>query len=304
MTDSHNDESPESPVDAKFRSIAEAAPEKPAWYKAWSRLGPESTGEERLAVYQAVRDSGLLPEEAGFFLVSWQIDDIATRDAEEDLREYEDRMEAIQEAYCFDDGEVWSPGTSPEGYEKTRREYYQAWDEVFAKKLEAFGEQEMARLLRTDRERFEQLTEKGRRYFHGDQEPGAEAPILWMQQLAEAVAEHMTADSAMGPLGYCYGEEEGCWQIDVYPRSVELVGGAVDGEVVAPGFSLDLEGLRAAFDRITDSGWHSLGFPHAEGPNVWIEGVFRGREAFLRVLAYAPEDEEPGMKLDVTNGHK
>ena len=269
MTDSHNDESPESPVDAKFRSIAEAAPEKPAWYKAWSRLGPESTGEERLAVYQAVRDSGLLPEEAGFFLVSLQIDDIATRDAEEDLREY-----------------------------------YQAWDEVFAKKLEAFGEQEMARLLRTDRERFEQLTEKGRRYFHGDQEPGAEAPILWMQQLAEAVAEHMTADSAMGPLGYCYGEEEGCWQIDVYPRSVELVGGAVDGEVVAPGFSLDLEGLRAAFDRITDSGWQSLGFPHAEGPNVWIEGVFRGREVFFQVLAYAPEDEEPGMKLDVTNGHK
>ena len=110
MTDSHDDETPYSAIDAKLKSIAEAAPTKPVWYEAWSRLGLESTGEERLAVYRAVRDSGLLSEEAGFFLVSWQIDDIATRDAEKDLREYEDRMEAIPEAYRFDDGEVWSLG--------------------------------------------------------------------------------------------------------------------------------------------------------------------------------------------------
>ena len=29
-------------------------------------------------------------------------------------------------------------------------------------------------------------------------------------------------------------------------------------------------------------------------------GVFEGREVFLQVLAYAPEDEEPGLKLDAT----
>ncbi len=299
MTEFHDDEARHSAIDAKLKSIAETAPEKPAWYEAWSGLGPESTEEERLAVYQAIRDSGVLPEEARFFLVSLQIDDIASRDAEEDLREYEDRLETIQEAYSFDDGEVWSPGTAPEGYEETQREYHQAWDEVFAKKLEEFGEREMARLLRTDRKRFDQLTEEGRRYFHGDHDLEAEAPILWMKRLVEAVAEHMTADSAMGPLGYRYGEEEGFWQIDVYPTPVELVGGAADGEVVAPGFSLDLEGLRAAFARITDFGWQSLGFLHAEGPYVWIEGVFRGREVLLQVLAYAPEDEEPGMKLKV-----
>ncbi len=221
MTEFHDDEARHSAIDAKLKSIAETAPEKPAWYEAWSsRLGPESSEEERLSVYQAIRDSGVLPEEAGFFLVSLQIDDIASQDAEEDLREYEDRLETIQEAYSFDDGEVWSPGTAPEGYEETRREYHQAWDEVFAKKLEEFGEREMARLLRTDRKRFDQLTEEGRRYFHGDHDPEAEAPILWMKRLVEAVAEHMTADSAMGPLGYRYGEEEGFWQIDVYPMRI------------------------------------------------------------------------------------
>jgi hypothetical protein len=60
MTGSHGNESRWSTVDAKLKSIAEAAPQKPAWYAAWSRLGPESTEEERLAVYLAVRESGVL----------------------------------------------------------------------------------------------------------------------------------------------------------------------------------------------------------------------------------------------------
>ncbi len=107
----------------------------------------------------------------------------------------------------------------------------------------------------------------------------------------------MTADSPMGPLGYRYGEEEGYWDVDVYPTPIELVGGASDGEVVVPGFALDVDKLRATFDRIEALVWHSLGFPHDEGPRLVVEGVYQGREVFLQVLACAPEDEEPGMKL-------
>ena len=110
----------------------------------------------------------------------------------------------------------------------------------------------------------------------------------------------MTADSPMGPLGYRYGEDDGPWQIDLYPTPVELVGGAVDGEVVAPGFSLDIEQLRGLFDRLDAVAWQSLGFPDGEGPHVSVEGVYQGHEVFIQVLAYAPEDEEPGMKLDTT----
>jgi hypothetical protein len=67
MIDFHQDyEPPESPeslhaVDARLRSIAESAAEKPAWYEAWTRLTPDAAEEQRLAVYQAIRDSGLLP---------------------------------------------------------------------------------------------------------------------------------------------------------------------------------------------------------------------------------------------------
>ena len=41
-----------------------------------------------------------------------------------------------------------------------------------------------------------------------------------------------------------------------------------------------------------------MGFPADEGPRIGVGGVFRGRPVFLQVLAAAPEDEQPGMKLD------
>jgi hypothetical protein len=112
----------------------------------------------------------------------------------------------------------------------------------------------------------------------------------------------MEADSVQGPLGYRYGEEDGFWEVIVYPTPIELVGGAVDGEVVAPGFTLDLEGLRSGFDRIVDCCWNALGLVPSEGPYLAIEGKFQGHDLFLRILAYAPDDEEPSMKLDSTRG--
>jgi hypothetical protein len=62
--------------------------------------------------------------------------------------------------------------------------------------------------------------------------------------------------------------------------------------------SLDLETLRELFDRVDNFGWQSAGFPRGDGPFVEIEGVYRGGTVFVQVFASAPEDEEPGMKLD------
>ncbi len=178
--------------------------------------------------------------------------------------------------------------------------YSRAWGEVFACKLEQFGESEMAHLFRDDEQRFDRLTDAGRQYFFGPESNAESMPEIWLHGLVEAVAGCMMADSPMGPLGYRYGEDDGLWEIDLYPTPVELVGGAVDGEVVASGFSLDIEQLRSLFDRIDAVAWQSLGFPDGEGPHISIEGVYHGKEVFLQVLAYAPDDEEPGMKLDTT----
>jgi hypothetical protein len=116
--------------------------------------------------------------------------------------------------------------------------------------------------------------------------------------LVETVAGNMTTFSGPGPLGFLYQEEEGVWEIVIYPKPVELIGGADDGDIVVPGFSLDLEDLRGEFERVDAVSWQSLGYPNSEDPHVSIEGVYQGHEVFVQVLAYAPEDEEPGMKLD------
>ena len=148
----------------------------------------------------------------------------------------------------------------------------------------------------------EKNDETGDQAFFGPETPEEESEF-WLGDLVDAVAACMTADSPTGPLGCRYVEEGGFWHVILYPTPVELIGGAEDGEIVAPGFSLDLEALRALFDRVDTFDWRSLGFP-SDGPEVSIEGRFQGCESYLQVLAYAPDDEEPGMKLDtVRRGH-
>ena len=80
---------------------------------------------------------------------------------------------------------------------------------------------------------------------------------------------------------------------------VELVGGAADAGRVAPAFSLDLEQLGSAFEEVKDLGWNTLGWLDGYGPFIWVEGVYQGHDVFLRVLAEAPEGEEPAAKLHI-----
>jgi hypothetical protein len=123
-----------------------------------------------------------------------------------------------------------------------------------------------------------------------------------MAALVDVVAECFDAHSPMGPLGFRYLEEEALGELVVYPTPVELIGGAADGTVVIPGFSLDLQALLAAFERVTGLQWCAHGFgPHdPEGPCVSLEGIYQGHPVWLRMLAEPPEDEAPGLQLDTS----
>ncbi len=130
----------------------------------------------------------------------------------------------------------------------------------------------------------------------------AQHPPPWMEALVDVVAECLDAHSPMGPLGFRYREEDEHGELVVYPTPVELVGGAADGTVVIPSFSLDLHALLAAFERVTVLQWCAHGFgPHdPEGPCVSLEGLYQGHPVWLRVLAEPLEDEEPGLQLDTS----
>jgi hypothetical protein len=120
----------------------------------------------------------------------------------------------------------------------------------------------------------------------------------WLESLVEVIGSAMESH-APGPMGLRYREEDGEWDVLVYPLPVELIGGAHDGEVVAPTFSLDVEHVRAAFTRVDDLTWTAHAVEDEdETPCVSFEGEYDGRDVWLRVLAYPPEDEEPETKID------
>ena len=297
----HDNDPLHAAISAKLAAVVEASPTVPAWHDAWMALGPESTEEERLAVYQAVRDAGCLSDEASFYLVSWQIDAMASQDAEISLCHLDEHMKAIEEAHGLEAGKFWLPGKAPQEYEELRHKYEDAWDGVFVAKLEEFGEKEMARQFRADPDGFHERSKAGQEFFHGPREPekSDDAPE-WVYALAETVAGCMETLSGPGPLGFLYREQEGVWEIVVYPKPVALDGGPEDGEILAPAFSLDLEELRGEFARVDAVSWQSLGYPNGENPHVSIGGIYEGHEVFVQVLAYAPVEEEPGMRLDTT----
>ncbi len=103
-------------------------------------------------------------------------------------------------------------------------------------------------------------------------------------------------------MAFRWRQEEDQWQIMVYPTLGELIGGADDGALVSPGFSLDVQELTTAFEELVDVHWQAqaLGPHDQQGRHISIEGVYDGHQVYLQVLSDAPEDEEPGFKVDLT----
>ena len=127
------------------------------------------------------------------------------------------------------------------------------------------------------------------------------SPPAWLESLVELIIDNVIAHNTIGSFGYRYGQEDQLWEVILYPTPIELRGGAQDGAVIAPGFSLDLKSLYEAFDDIEALYWnaHSFSPSDQDDPSVSIEGHYQGHYVYLQILAYAPDDEPPSMALDL-----
>jgi hypothetical protein len=94
-------------------------------------------------------------------------------------------------------------------------------------------------------------------------------PPAWLEALFEEVMNGIEAHSP-GTFGYRYGDadEDGLWEILLYPTPVELHGGTEDGALVAPRFSLDVKAVCDAFDVVDSLYWtaHSFGLGRPSWP--------------------------------------
>lgn len=138
-------------------------------------------------------------------------------------------------------------------------------------------------------------------------EPNADSqPEAWLEDLIAGIGNCIEAHTLMGPFAWRYWPEDDFHHLLFYPTTVRLVGGKQDREEVLPGFSLDIDSLLSLFQSIEAVTWNSQGMgPYDdEGPRVSVEGIYQGHDVWLRVLAEPPEDEEPGMELDVSDSEE
>jgi hypothetical protein len=280
--DSDDTDALRAAIDARLVQIAAGCTEPPSWFGAWYRLRPESAHEDRLAVYQAVRDSGAVPREAGFFLVSTLIDIITMILAEEALSEHHAALDAIKEEHGLGPNEDFPEDETPADYERAEMSLHAAWNELYAQTLESYGETDMAQLCRQDRQRFEQLAEAGQRYFMATHATASN--LAWLTDLGKHVAACIEPEAPMGAPAMQYREDTDYWEVSIFPTPAE------EGTRV-PNFAVDLEQLRAPFDRVARSGWNSGMVNDPEGPFIFIDGVFRGHRILLRVLTQIPPED-------------
>lgn len=285
-------------IDAKLRELAAQSEQKSDWIAAIDSLGTVASDERRLAAYQAVRKAGGLPDDAGLFLVAYMVEQIAARAADAPLRKIERRMERLERKHGLREGEYWNEGEGPAEYETARKRQQEIWDQAFRENLVSHGEPEIAELFSQDLPSYTAKFNAGRMYFSGTTFSAPGELEIWVDDLMQAVSGCIRVDEPIGPLACRFLAEDGVVDVLVYPTPVEIVGGADDGEIVDPDFDLDLIRLRELFSSIADFGWSALGLNDEGGPHIWVEGVFRGQPVFLQVLSTAPDDEEPGMKLD------
>ncbi len=242
-------------IDRKLATLVRSLPATPVWHEAWSRLGPQSTHEERLKVCQAIRDAGTLPEDEGYFLVCWALEQIAD---EEDAR-LDDPLETLNL------------------HEMVRTSYRN-----FPALLERYGEGLMAAQFRTDLEGHDRRREAGRLFFFGpyELEDDEVDPPGWLDGLLRAVAARLVASQPVDRLAYRY-EPGGFVRVlhVCLPAGVVGLGGA--------GWAVDVERLREVFEEIESCGWYVAPTGEGESPYLWVEGKFGGRDVFLRLLAAA-----------------
>ena len=229
-----------------------------------------------MRVYQAIRDSRVLREDAGFHLVAWQIDAITSQDAEIRLSHLDEQIMAIEESLGLEGANPYFPAGHRTNTKWLAASTRTPGTEFSPRNSKGTGSTRWPSSFGPI-PTYSERSDVGRQYFHGTDEPEE-----WLDDLVEAVAGNMTDESGPGTLGSRYREEDGCWEILIYPTPVELVGGAEDGEIVAPGFSLDLDGLRSLFERVNDFSWQALGLNYSVGPHVSIEGVYQGHEVWCK----------------------
>lgn len=124
--------------------------------------------QSRLAFFKELRSLDVLPEEATFFLIEWEVVLIYEPRYERDreVRKLLNAMWDIENQHGMDEG--WAPGEGPKKYQVLCRKYEDRKDQIRVRVFREIGEPGMADLYLTDKKRFKELSCAGHEYFYRD----------------------------------------------------------------------------------------------------------------------------------------
>jgi hypothetical protein len=288
-------------IDEKLQSIVDGSANPLPWCDAWrhSTGDKEASPEERLAVWKSVRDSGILPENAGFYLVADQIKFITELYIDEQMKEIDRRIDCLFAEHGF---EEWRSQThrSSEDLLRFQERCPLDWDRLYFETLTKHDEQEIARLYRADRDAFDERMNRGHQYFYPPvpASPRKTPPLPpWLKQFYH----ELTRSACFAPLGDApMAIQMGCKKMEgftdvlIFLTPARILGGPQDGEVLPRPFVLGITELHRIFNKVYRSGW----FPFEESGSIdsgflRVDGTYRGRRLMLRVFAQPPVNVEP-----------
>jgi hypothetical protein len=294
----------------KLEGLAKSSTPPPVWYTHWLNLTEQSSAEERLVVWKMIRASGDLPAEVGFHLVTSECVMVTQLHILQLLNEVEKRADAIYEECGLD---AWHASFERDSdhYESFQEQCPDDWDRLFVNTLIEHGEQEIAKVYRTERDRYWQLWKTGQDYLcpvasnptQGSTGPGeGTAAPSWLVEFSGKVVQEACLDllrQSRVPVSVKLVPYSDGWGVLVYPSVVEMVGGDRDGEIVHLVFVLDLRRLRRLFDKVTRFLWDPFDYQsHPEASHVKIVGTYQGQTVMVKVFALPEEGQAPEAPVE------
>jgi len=134
-----------------------------------TELGDDAMDAQLLVAFRAAREEGVVPPDAGFFLVAHILTAMADEAIAEDprVRRLARELDLMERESGAGDGVWLDADETSEEWEALCAVYEAACDEARATFFRAYGEEDMARLYLEDRVCFHRRFESGRRFFHG-----------------------------------------------------------------------------------------------------------------------------------------
>jgi hypothetical protein len=129
-------------------------------------------------------------------------------------------------------------------------------------------------------------------------------PPAWLNGLANAVAKALEPLNSrpLAPLACHYTNFEKVWEISLFTEATEVVGGPEDGCIKQSPFGVRINEVLDLFQSVHSCNWlaHSSGANDDLGPHLSIDGSYKGRRVWLRILAQAPR-RFPTRRVSVKN---